>query len=545
MESIGDNSDISTNIKQLGQVFTPTNIVDFMIKQSNPTIHQFIIEPSCGDGAFILGLLNFFVQKYSIQDIQVWFETKLVALDVDELVLAKCKDNIQNWFAQHNVSNVKLHSIFHGDALTYRPNPSLLNLLTNQKFDLCIGNPPYVQAQHMDKTQLDYIKSNFKSCKKYKPNLYYAFIERFFALSNRLMFIVPNSFQSNLSGKYIKELIHQHSISETIDFKHNKQFSNADTYTCIIDLSNDGNHDFNNSFTIKNNMNTDDIGISVGCAVANSFAIPSSDSYNDINKSLDKQNGNDVALKLLDNHPLIHMAKNKLGQDWKLSNHQLVCLATLANDVYLIKHEQDLIPNAEWNIAISNGTIRRLIDGKNQDDNSHQKYIIFPYHVNLLNKDNNGRNVILDEVYFKQTYPTIYQHLLEHRHILENRDKGKAKNYPVWFQYGRSQGINNPNNVKEILWFSRYYYPNKCEPVFIQLDSFDRLDSKQYHYALKSGMAIAINNTDEKEFWFDFVNHADVWKFILDNAQVISGGYYQLRTSKIKEAIQLFTGCKN
>ena len=58
-------------------------------------------------------------------------------------------------------------------------------------------------------------------------------------------------------------------------------------------------------------------------------------------------------------------------------------------------------------------------------------------------------------------------------------------------------------------------------------------------------MAIAINNTDEKEFWFDFVNHADVWKFILDNAQVISGVYYQLRTSKIKEAIQLFTGCKN
>ena len=312
MESIGDNSDISTNIKQLGQVFTPKNIVDFMIKQSNPTIHQFIIEPSCGDGAFIIGLLDFFVQKYSIQDIQVWFETKLVALDIDKFVLEKCKENIQNWFKKHNVFNIQLNSIYHGDALTYQPNPSLLDLLTNQKFDLCIGNPPYVQAQHMDKTQLDYIKSNFKSCKKYKPNLYYAFIERFFALSNRLMFIVPNSFQSNLSGKYIKELIHQHSISETIDFKHNKQFSNADTYTCIIDLSNDGNHDFNNSFTIKNNMNTDDIGISVGCAVANSFAIPSSDSYNDINKSLDKQNGNDV---LLDNHPLIHMAKNKLDPD--------------------------------------------------------------------------------------------------------------------------------------------------------------------------------------------------------------------------------------
>lgn len=334
---------ISSNIKKLGQVFTPKNIVDFMIKQSNPTINQFIIEPSCGDGAFIIGLLNFFVQKYSIQDIQVWFETKLVALDIDELIVEKCKANIQNWFKQHNVSNIHLNSIYHVDALTYQPNPSLLDLLTNQKFDLCIGNPPYVQAQHMDKTQLDYIKSNFKSCKKYKPNLYYVFIEKFLALSNRLIFIVPNSFQSNLSGKYIKELIHQHSVSEIIDFKHDKQFSNADTYTCIIDLTNDDNHDSNNSLTIKNNMNVDDIGAGVSTAVVNIFSIQSSDSYSNINKSLYKQNYNDISLN---NHPLIYMAKNKLGQDWKLSNHQLVCLATLANDVYFIK--QDLIPGAEW-----------------------------------------------------------------------------------------------------------------------------------------------------------------------------------------------------
>lgn len=200
--NMASGSNNIANIKQLGQVFTPKNIVDFMIKQSNPTIHQYIIEPSCGDGVFIVGLLDFFEKQYSIQDIKVWFETKLVALDIDEFVLEKCKENIQNWFKQHNVSDIKLDTIYHSDALTYQPNPNLLNLLTNQKFDLCIGNPPYVQAKHMDKEQLDYIKSNFTSCRKYKPNLYYAFIEKFFALSNRLIFIVPNSFQSNLSGIY-------------------------------------------------------------------------------------------------------------------------------------------------------------------------------------------------------------------------------------------------------------------------------------------------------------------------------------------------------
>ena len=346
-----------------------------------------------------------------------------------------------------------------------------------------------------------------------------------------MIFIIPNSFQSNLSGKYIKELIHQHSVSEIIDFKHNKQFSNADTYTCIIDLSNYDYHAFNNGLTIENNMN---IGNYNSYASKNGF---------------DKQNGHDVVLQLLDNHPLIHMAQNKLGKNWTLSNHQLVCLATLANDVYMIEREPDLIPSAELDMAISNGIIRKVIDGKNKD-NRHQKYIIFPYKAVSLNKDGNSRNVILDEVYFQQTYPTIYQHLLNHRHVLEKRDKGKAKDYPVWFQYGRSQGINNPSNVKEILWFSSYYYLNKCEPVFIQLDRLNKLESldrreRSCHYVLKSGIAISINNADEKEFWLNFVNNPDVWKFILDDAQVISGGYYQLHTSKIKEAIKIFTGYKH
>ena len=346
----------------------------------------------------------------------------------------------------------------------------------------------------MDTEQLDYIKSSFKSCKKYKPNLYYAFIEKFLTLSNRLIFIVPNSFQSNLSGKYIKELIHKHSVSEIIDFKHNKQFSNADTYTCIIDLSYD-NHYYSNS-------------------------------CNRQSKELDS-----------DNHPLINMAHKKLGSNWTLSKNQLVSLATLANNVYLI--EKNAIPSVEWNIAISNGIIRRLIDGKNQDD---QKYIIFPYHATLmlLCKNDDDKNVILDELYFQQTYPTIYQHLLKHRHILENRDKKKAKNYPVWFQYGRSQGINNPDNIQEILWFSHYYYPNKCEPIFIRLDKCSKC-----YYALKSGMAININNANEKEFWLDFINHDDVWKFILYDAQLISGGYYRLHISKIKETIKMFTGCSH
>lgn len=104
--------------QQLGQVFTPKEIVDFMIRKVHPNIQQFIIEPSCGDGAFILGLLDFFLEQgNNIDDIRDWFEHKLVALDIDNEVLEQCKDNITHWFSKNNIRNINLSNIKCGICL--------------------------------------------------------------------------------------------------------------------------------------------------------------------------------------------------------------------------------------------------------------------------------------------------------------------------------------------------------------------------------------------------------------------------------------------
>lgn len=348
----------------------------------------------------------------------------------------------------------------------------------------------------MDKSQLDFVKTNFKSCQKSKPNLYYAFIEKFLKLSNRLMFIVPNSFQSNLFGKYIKELIHQHSVSEIIDFKHDKQFPNADTYTCIIDLS----------LSINNTNNYK--------------LLESKVENNDIQKEHDNCcNVNNVSSILPLPFQTTLSLQSVLPDDWTLSKNQIVCSFTLANSVYDIN--ESLFENAksELDLAIKDGVIRKKIDGKNNN-----QLVIFPY--------SNGK--IIPEYKLKLDFPVIYQHLLNNKPILDKRDKGKGVNYPVWYQYGRTQGLNNPKfNHKEIVWFSNYYAPNKCKPVFIKLD-------ESCQYVLKNGMGIIINNDKEKQFWKSFINNKEIWKYIADNSQIISGGYYHLRISKIKNIIKCF-----
>ena len=447
---------MKNKIKQLGQIFTPQHIAQRMIKQANPNINMSVIEPSCGNGVFVIEFLNYFYEnKISISEIQQWIETKLLAIDIDDDLIHECQQNIHQWFSNHGVENINLSNIQCKDALSL-PN--------HFHFDLCIGNPPYVQAKHMEDEQLKHIKQKFKSCEKYKPNLYYAFIEKFFHLCNRLLFIVPNSFMSNLSGKYIHELVVKHSVSNLVDFYQIKQFDNADTYTCIIDLSKHTSNDISLS-----NNNKIDIGYS-------------------------------------------------LPPNWKLSEHQMVCLATLANKTYYI--DENDIPKNEFKIAISNGIVRKQIDGKD-----NQQWIIFPYQ--------NGK--LINENDFQLQYPTIYQHLEKHKSILGKRDKNKGKDYPCWFQYGRSQGVNNPELPinSQLLFFGSYYYPNKCEPKFIQIDN------NQYQYTLKSGIAIIIKSKEELRFWQAFVKNVDVWRYLLYNTQIISGGYYQLRTSKIKEVIKL------
>lgn len=486
--------------QQLGQVFTPKEIVDFMIRKVNPTMQHSIIEPSCGDGAFILGLLDFFLEQgNNIDDIKEWFEHKLVALDIDNDALEQCKNNITNWFSNNNINNINLSNIKCVDALTYssfRTYSSFEKINNSLAFDICIGNPPYIQAKHMDKSQLDFVKTNFKSCQKSKPNLYYAFIEKFLTLSNRLMFIVPNSFLSNLSGQYITELVLKHSVSEMINFKDNKQFPNVDTYTCIIDLS----LSMNNTNILELKVRNNDIQKEHdNCYSVNdmSSALPTSSLHFPTDLSL----------------PL------SLPNDWTLSKNQIVCSFTLANSVYDIN--ESLFENAksELDLAIKDGVVRKKIDGKNNN-----QLVIFPY--------SNGK--IIPESKLKMDFPVIYQHLLNNKSVLDKRDKGKGVNYPVWYQYGRTQGLNNPKfNHKEIVWFSNYYANNKCEPVFVKL--YDK-----FQYVLKNGMGFVINNNEEKQFWQLFIKNKEIWKYITDNSQIISGGYYHLRISKIKNIIKCF-----
>ncbi len=105
---------------KLGQYFTPRHVAGLMLSLSDCDFDAHILEPSCGQGVFldILSESGF---------------TNVVGVEIDPEL------------AKHPVFEVKNESFLSHDAST--------------KYDMVIGNPPYIRWKDLDESA----KQEFKS----------------------------------------------------------------------------------------------------------------------------------------------------------------------------------------------------------------------------------------------------------------------------------------------------------------------------------------------------------------------------------------------
>lgn len=151
-------------VEQLGQVFTPLNIVDRMIsimKNGNR-----VLEPSCGDGAFSDELNKKFKD--------------VVSIEFDEV-----------------------------HCPSYALNMDFFDYSQDEKFDTIVGNPPYVTGKKIVKETLS--KINSKLITHGKSNLYLYFIEKcinHLTDNGEIIFITPREFIKNTSSYGLNKFIY-------------------------------------------------------------------------------------------------------------------------------------------------------------------------------------------------------------------------------------------------------------------------------------------------------------------------------------------------
>lgn len=152
-------------VEDLGQVFTPKDIVDLMIKMIQKGDR--ILEPSCGDGAFSNPLLEQF--------------SDVVSIEFDE---GHCPD--------------------------YGLNMDFFDYPVTEKFSTIIGNPPYVSGKKILKSTLSKINSQLIT--HGKSNLYLYFIEKsinHLEEGGEIIFITPREFIKNTSSYKLNQWLYE------------------------------------------------------------------------------------------------------------------------------------------------------------------------------------------------------------------------------------------------------------------------------------------------------------------------------------------------
>ena len=434
--------------KTNGAFFTPSFIVDYIIKEVNPQLNETVIDPSCGSGAFIIGLLRYYTQKFKIN-------------------VAQCvKHNIYGSdILGYNVERCKLLIILFGLSHNEVIDPNNINVIQsdslkrqwNKKFDVIVGNPPYVKFQDLDEDYRKYLHDNWQTTKLGTYNLYFAFFElglKILADDGRLGYITPNNFFTSLSAEPLRSFFqNKNCIYKIVDFNSTKVFD-VQTYTAITFLNKKVNSEIQYDRIEDNEKPIDFIN-----------NIETTDNFY-IDLSIKKWR-----LLCGEEQHNIYMIEN-CGECLKSLFNICVGIATLKDDCYTF------IPDSEdqnFYYIISKGikykiekTITRplvkISEMKCQADvENNKKRIIFPYYI-----DKDNKPILFDEQTLNDKFPYCYNYLLSMRDILAHRGKGNQI-YEPFYQYGRTQAMNKHGKkliTPTFSQFPRFLVDNYSEGLF-------------------------------------------------------------------------------
>jgi len=248
---------------QRRQMQTKKRLMDQLQKYREWLLQITILDPACGSGAFLNAALQFLMAEHKLidemeakvagsaivfQDVEnSILEHNLYGVDINEESVEIAQ--LALWLRTakpHRKLNSLNENIKCGNSLISDPAIAGEKAFDWQKefpqvfekggFDVVIGNPPYVQLQSMGAMSDVYAKCGYETYNK-SADLYCLFTERGYNLlkpGGLQSFIMPNKWMLVSYGKELRRFMAKSDLQQIINFGDVQFFDEATIYVCIF-----------------------------------------------------------------------------------------------------------------------------------------------------------------------------------------------------------------------------------------------------------------------------------------------------------------------
>ncbi len=200
----------------MGQYFTPRELVEFMIKMVEPNNEDQILDPACGSGGFLLHAMDYirkqasdYYDEDSREHYIYWHdfaEKRLFGIEVNDSIARVAK------------MNMIIHDDGHSNVIS---NDALISFdslygqhsgFGKEKFDIILTNPPFGAV--IKQSELPYLQDYELGKDSLSQKTEILFLERCFDFlkweTGKLAIILPDGILTNSSLQYVRDYIERH-----------------------------------------------------------------------------------------------------------------------------------------------------------------------------------------------------------------------------------------------------------------------------------------------------------------------------------------------
>ena len=495
-----------------------------------------ICDPACGSGAFLNQALEFLIAEHQSIDILTskLFGAPMVLSDIESAIL---ENNLYGVDINNEATEIAKLSLWLRTARKGRKLNSLSNhikcgnsLIDEFKiagdkafhwkkefpevfqkggFDVVIGNPPYLRVQGLRES---FAEESIFYEKKYKTatgrfDIYILFIEQAFSLINKqgiVSFILPHKFMVSDFGEGVRKfLLEENAVKSIVSFGADMVFSDASTYTCILNLSKENQTIFYQEIKIED-LSFDRVFKEI------QYSLLSKEKWNMQNKE-----GASLFRKLNDQPYKAKDIFSNISQGIVSVGDEIFILRGNFKGELFIGFSEKI--NAR--VEIESSLMKPLLKGEDIKKYSsllESHYVIYPHY------EENGRTYPYEEEVFKQKFPLAYSYFLLFKDELIEKKIRYKTNPRCWYSLHRSREMSLFQNEKIIT-------PE------ISLGTNMTLDSIGLYHNTKCYSLVKKDNLDlDNRFLLSILNSKLLWFFLNATGYVLRGGYFTFKTKYLE-----------